>query len=153
MARECRFQDLKEGGRASLRSAPGSEDPREISDIMLLSQMETRIFREAVSFSEIESFAQEQFGDFVKAVVDVERKLIAVGGELHSDQEAILLADGSTQENLWGINLYPSKSKEDWVEFDSMINVRPSRANRSRGVENAEIRARILSIVQELIRK
>lgn len=120
---------------------------------MVLFPMETRILRESTSFSEIESLAQAQFGDFVKAVVDVERKVIAVGGELHSDQEAILLEEGSTQEHLWGINPYPSKPKEEWVEFDSMINVRPSQGNRSRGVGNAETRAQIIEIVQGFIQR
>lgn len=115
--------------------------------------METRILRESVSFPEIEILAQDQFGDFVKAVVDVKTKVMAVGGELHCDQEAVLLEKGSSQEHLWGINLYPGKSKEEWIEFDSMINVRPSQANRSRGVENAETRALIIEIVHELVRR
>ena len=113
--------------------------------------METRILRASAPLSTIEKLAQEQFGDFVKAVVDVERKVMAVGGELHSDQEALLLEDGSKQESVWGINLYPAKPPADWVEFDSMINVRPSQDNRSRGVGNAQIRAQIIEIVLELV--
>ena len=63
----------------------------------------------------------------------------------------MLLEDDSRQEHLWGINIYPDKSGEDRIEFDSMINVRPSQNNRSRSVEDAEIRARILRIVSEMI--
>jgi hypothetical protein len=90
--------------------------------------------------------AEEQFGDFVKAVVDVRQELMAIGGELHADEEALLLQRGARQADLWGINLYPEKVAADFVEFDSMINVRPAQGNRSRGV-----RARIEEIVARLI--
>lgn len=76
---------------------------------------------------------------------------MAIGGELHADEEAALLASGSEQQNLWGINLYPAQPEDDWVEFDSMINVRPALGNRSRGVEDPAIQAKILAIVRELV--
>ncbi|MBI2878777.1 MAG: hypothetical protein HYY19_03555 [Candidatus Rokubacteria bacterium] len=88
----------------------------------------------------------------VKVAVDVERKMLAIGGELHADEEALLIEDGSRQEDVWGINIYPQRPEEERVEFDSMINVRPSQHNRSRGVENVETRARILRIVADLVR-
>jgi hypothetical protein len=87
----------------------------------------------------------------VKAVVDVSRKVIAIGGELHSDEEAALLDDGSRQADLWGINLYPDESGDDWIEFDSMINVRPSQDNRSRDVEDPALRDSIRRIVETRI--
>ena len=92
-----------------------------------------------------------QFGDMVKAVVDVEAGIMAIGGELHSDEEAVLLDNGSRQANLWGINLYPEKPSDEWIEFDSMINVRPSVGNRSRFVESGEIREALTQIVQRLV--
>jgi hypothetical protein len=94
------------------------------------------------------------FGDLVKAVVDINRKIIVVDGELHSDQEQLLLENGSRQQDLWGINVYPEFEKEgpDFIEFDSMINLRPSQNNRSRGVENPEIRKKIMSIVREWVK-
>lgn len=95
--------------------------------------------------------AASRFGDMVKAVVDVSRKIMAVSGELHSDEEALLLADGSRQQDLWGINLYPAELSQDWIEFDSMINVRPSQGNRSRNVEDAATRAAILRVVGALV--
>ena len=91
--------------------------------------------------------ASATFGNMVKAVVDVDRELIAVDAELHSDLEALLLEDGSKQKNIWGLNLYPEIHGEEFVEFDSLINIRPSQGNRSRGVENKEIREKIISIV------
>lgn len=95
--------------------------------------------------------AENLFGDFVKAVVDVEKEVMAVGGELHADAEALLLERGSKQENLWGINIYPVKSESDWIDFNSMINLRPSQQNRSRGVENLDIQVKIKVIVKKLV--
>lgn len=109
------------------------------------------IVRRPTSRARLSAIAQVQFGDMVKAVVDVERRVMAIGGELHSDEEAALLEDGSAQENLWGINLYPGERGEEWLEFDSMINVRPSRGNRSRGVEDEALRDRIRQIVGSLV--
>jgi len=110
-----------------------------------------RIIREQMTRSELVTIAAEQFGDMVKAVVDVEREIMALGGELNSDEEALLLDDGSSQSNLWGISLYPSADEADWIEYDSMINVRPSQGNRTRGVEDAGLRAKIRRIVNELV--
>ena len=95
--------------------------------------------------------AREGFGDLVKAVVDVERGIMALDGELHADEEALLLEQGSAQRDLWGINIYPDVEPEDRIEFDSMINLRPSQGNRSRGVDDPAIRARIMDVVTKLI--
>ena len=88
----------------------------------------------------------------VKAVVDTNRRLLALGGELHSDEEAALLEQGSAQADLWGINIYPDQQRSEWVEFDSLINVKPRLGNRSRGVEDAAARQLICEIVDYLIR-
>ena len=87
----------------------------------------------------------------MKAVVDIGRRIMAVGGELHADDEAALLDDGSRQEDLWGVNLYPEEAGEDWIEFDSLINVRPSQGNRSRDVEDARLRSSIREVVGALV--
>ena len=87
----------------------------------------------------------------MKAVVDVDRGLVAVDAELHSDLEALLLENGSKQNSLWGINLYPDAPPEDFLEFDSMINVRPSGGNRSRGVESEVIQKKIREIISRRI--
>ena len=99
----------------------------------------------------LNTMAKQQFGDMVKAVVDIEQGIMAIGGELHSDEEALLLEQGSRQRNLWGINLYPEHPVSEWIEFDSMINVRPSGGNRSRHVERAEIREAVTAIVNQLV--
>ncbi|MBI4520224.1 MAG: hypothetical protein HY701_05265 [Gemmatimonadetes bacterium] len=87
----------------------------------------------------------------VKVVVDVHRRVMAIGGELHSDEEALLLDDGSRQADLWGVNLYPGESPPQWIEYDSMINVRPTQGNRSRGVDDSSLRETIRGIVESLV--
>jgi len=113
--------------------------------------MSIRIVREPVSRDELRSMAAEQFGDFVKAVVDIRRGVMAIGGELHADEEALLLEDGARQADLWGINLYPGLAIGELIEFDSMINVRPAQNNRSRGVEDPSVRRQIEDVVGRLI--
>ncbi len=110
-----------------------------------------RIIKDKVSRQELQEIAEELFGDLVKAVVDVEKGIMAIGGELHSDEEAVLLEQGSKQENLWGINIYPQESQERWIEFDSVINIRPAQGNRSRNVQDPRTRERIIQIVNSLI--
>lgn len=109
------------------------------------------IFRTPITREEVRKVADETFGDFVKAVVDVEKKIMAIGSELHADAEALLLQDGSQQQNLWGINLYPAQTGDDWLQFDSMINIRPSQGNRSRGVEDPATQEKIRAVVQALV--
>jgi Protein of unknown function (DUF5674) len=115
--------------------------------------MEIRIVREPLSVSELAELAAAQFGDFVKAVVDVERNIMAIGGELHADEESALLQDGSRQPDLWGVNLYPAMPEAEWIEFDSMFNVKPGQKNRTRGVDDPERRRRIVEIVARLVRR
>ena len=112
-----------------------------------------KIITQSVTLDEVKAMAVATFGNLIKAVVDVERELIAVDAELHSDLEALLLEDGSKQKSLWGINLYPEIQGDDFVEFDSMINMRPSQGNRSRGIENEEMRKKIIAIVAKMIKR
>jgi len=97
--------------------------------------------------------ARNRFGNLVKAVVDVEREIMAVDGELYSDEEALLLENGSLQRNLWGINIYPELEEKSWIEFDSIINIRPSQGNRSRGVDDPALKEKIIRIVLNLVKE
>ncbi len=111
------------------------------------------VVRESVTLEHLAELAESGFGNLVKAVVDVDRELMAIGGAMHADEEAILLGLGSSQDHLWGINLYPSQyGKGDWIEFDSMINIRPRHGNRSRGVEDPAAQEKIVAIVGRLVR-
>lgn len=117
---------------------------------MVYNESMIKIISSPLSRHELVSIAQEGFGDFIKGVVDIERKVVAIGGELHADEEALLLSQGSKQENVWGVNLYPEKSVDEWIEYNSMINVRPLQSNRTRGVEDTAIREKIITIVNAL---
>ena len=110
-----------------------------------------KIIDKEITIQELRKMAQESFGNMVKVVVDVKREVMAVDAELHADEEAYLLEHGSDQRDLWGINLYPEVSGDDFVEFDSMINLRPAQGNRSRGVEDAKTQEKIRSIVSKLV--
>lgn len=113
--------------------------------------MGIKIVDSSILLDELKQIAEGQFGDLVKAVLDIEKGIMAIGGDLHADEEAVLIENGSKQENLWGINIYPEKSGKERVEFDSMINIRPSQGNRSRNVEDSKIREKITEITSELI--
>lgn len=106
-----------------------------------------------IKISELQEMSKKMFENLVKAVVDVEKKIMVVDAELHADQEAELLKRSSKQNDLWGINLYPEKMGNDFIEFDSMINLRPSQNNRSRGVDDPKIQEKIIKIVDNLIEK
>lgn len=114
--------------------------------------MPTTLVEKEIHKRDLSELAKERYGDMVKAVVDVERAVIVVGAELHSDEESLLLEQGSRQRDLWGINIYPDKPVEEWIEFDSMINLRPSQNNLSRGVNDPLIRQRIVEIVHRLVK-
>lgn len=106
------------------------------------------IVRDRVALEHLRDLAVEQFGDMVKAVVDVTRGVMAIGGAMHADEEH----DGSRQSDLWGINLYPDEHGADsWIEFDSMINIRPAQGNRSRGVDDRSVQAAIRRVVDALL--
>lgn len=107
-----------------------------------------------ITVSELRTMSEKMDGSLVKAVVDIEKRIMVVDADLHADQESFLLENGSKQKDLWGINLYPAqKGSNDWIEFDSMINLRPSQNNRSRYVENAEIREKIIIIINKLVKE
>ena len=112
-----------------------------------------KIITEILTDKELKEMSAGMFGNLVKVVVDVDKEVLAVDSELHSDLESLLLENGSQQKNLWGINLYPEMQGDDFIEFDSMINMRPSQNNRSRGVENQEMRKKIIEIVNKRVNR
>jgi len=112
-----------------------------------------KIIKDKITLEELKQMSKKMAG-LVKAVVDVEKGILAVDAELHADEEQLLLENGSKQKNLWGINLYPEfSSQDDFIEFDSMINIRPWQNNKSRSVEDENIQEKIKGVVNKLIRK
>lgn len=112
-----------------------------------------QIVTEKIAVTELKKMSESFSEGLVKAVVDVQQGIMAVDSELHADLEKFLIENGSYQENLWGINIYPDLEDEDFVEFDSMINIRPRQNNRSRGVEDPSLRKSILNIIGNLIQR
>lgn len=113
------------------------------SDILFV---ESRLDR-----AELRRLVERHFEDMVKYVVDVVRGVAAVGGELHADEEALLLEHGSRQDDLWGANYYPGRGEEGCIEYTALINIRPAQGNRSMLVEDAEVRRRVREITFDLI--
>lgn len=112
-----------------------------------------QIISDKISTEELKTMSNKMFGNLVKAVIDIKRRIMAVDGDLHADEEKLLLENGSKQQDLWGINFYPEMEGDDFVEFDSMINLRPSQGNRSRGVDDPKIQEKIRKIVAKIVQK
>jgi len=106
-----------------------------------------------ISIDDLRMLARERFGDMVKGVVDLRRGILLLDADMHADQEAELLADGSAQSDLWGINLYPDGAEADLLEFDSMINLRPSFGNRSRSIDDPATQRAVTTLVTRLVRR
>jgi hypothetical protein len=111
-----------------------------------------RIVVKSLSLKELQKIAKKNFGNLVKAVVDIQKEIMAIDAELHADQEAYLLKKGSNQKDLWGINIYPNENKKNRIEFDSVINIRPNQNNTSREIESKEIRKKIIEIIDRLVK-
>lgn len=101
--------------------------------------------------AELRRLVAAHFEDMVKFVVDVQRGIAAVGGELHADEEAVLLESGSRQGDLWGANYYPGRGEDDCIEYTALINIRPAQGNRSMLIEDEGVRARVREITFDLI--
>lgn len=99
----------------------------------------------------LRTLVERHFEDMVKFVVDVERGVAAVGGELHADEELLLLEHGSRQADLWGANYYPGRGAEDCLEYTSLINIRPSQDNRSMSIQDESVRSRVREVAYRLI--
>jgi hypothetical protein len=117
-----------------------------IPDILVLKD-------KPISPGELRTLTERFFVDMVKYVADIERGIIAVGGELHADAEALLIQEGSRQADLWGANYYPGFGSSDCIEYTSLINIRPSQGNRSMVIEDDEIRDRVQALTHRLIGK
>ena len=87
----------------------------------------------------------------IKCVADIRLGLLALDADLHADLEQMLLKNGSAQENLWGFNLWVEEAREDFIEYDSLINIRSWQGNPSRDVLDPEVRGKIRQIVEQFI--
>lgn len=107
---------------------------------------------EKVSLAELVELSEKMYGSLVKADVDIAKNIVIIDMDMHADGEAELLANGSKQEDLWGINLHPDKfGTDDFIEFDSMINIRPRQQNPSRDVLDPAVRTKIRDIMASVV--
>lgn len=115
----------------------------DVPDILLLT--------DPVEPSALRVLVDRFFEDMVKYVVDVERGIAALGGDLHADAEALLLEDGSALRDLWGANYYPGRGEEGCIEYTSLINIRPSQDNPGMEIRDEGVRARVRDVTYRLI--
>src|SRR5436309_8495661 len=116
---------------------------RAISRVMSEERAGIVVLDRRVRRDELTRLVEMYFGDMVKLVADVQRGVIALGGELHADAEQLLLEEGSRQADLWGANYYPGRGREDCIEFTALINIRPAHGNRSMEVQDPDLRERV----------
>jgi len=109
--------------------------------------MKIHIIRQRATEKEIKEMLEE-LETYIKLAVDVERNILAGGGEYHADCEEVLLEDGSRQENIWGADWY---SESRTVGFGALINIRPHQDNRGMEIENPKLRERIETVVRTLL--
>lgn len=112
-----------------------------------------KLVNKEITLSELKKMSSRMFGGLVKAVVDVKKEIMVVDGAMHADEEKYLLDISSRQDDLWGINLYPELVGDDFVEFDSIINIRPRLNNFSRNIEDRLIKEKIKKIISQLVKK
>lgn len=113
-----------------------------------------KIVKDKIEISELKEMTKRMYENLVKAAVDIEKEIMAVDAEMHVDLEQILIErENSEPKNLWGINIHPDFERDKFVEFDSMINLKPGLGNRTRGVDSAETREKIVKIVDKLVKK
>jgi hypothetical protein len=105
------------------------------------------ILRKPATHLEIEEMSA-QLGSFIKLAVDLEREILAGGGELHSDCEQALLHDGSKQQDVWGGDWFPDIQE---IRYESLINIRPRQDNRSLELQSSALRQRFEAIVRRLL--
>ncbi len=104
-----------------------------------------------ITLTELKQLSERVFGNLVKAVIDIKKGSMVVDAAMHADEEKFLLDRGSKQDDLWGINLYPEQKGDNFIEFDSVINLRPRQNNFSRGVDDKNLRKKIIDIVNKLV--
>jgi hypothetical protein len=113
--------------------------------------MEIFILQKRISREELKRIAELSFGDMVKGVVDLEKRTVALGGSLHADAEAKLLADGSRQKDLWGFNIYLNKPPAERLEYNSFINIRPRDGNISLDIKDVRTQERVRAVVDQWV--
>lgn len=110
-----------------------------------------KILQQKISQAELFEIAKKGYGSVVKIAIDIEREKIALGGEFHSDCEAMLVKNGSEPVNIWGANVYSDRPEKERLEFIALINIRPTFNNRSMEIQDTALKGKIQRIVDKFI--
>lgn len=113
--------------------------------------VEAKIIKEKILRDGLKRITEENFGTMVKVVIDIRRKILALGGEWHSEGDDLLVRDGSSRIDIWGANFYPWNAPNERIEYIALINIKPFCGNLTMEVEDKKIREKIHNIVQELL--
>jgi hypothetical protein len=113
--------------------------------------MNIKLIIKPITKAEALEIAKEFYVDMVKGVVDIEKEIIALGGEYHIDANEMLIKNGSKQNNIWGFNIYPKQTEDNWIEYTSLINIRPMVKNMTMVVEDKNTRDIMKKIIEKLI--
>ena len=113
--------------------------------------MQSKIIKEKISKEELVQIAEEVFGNMVKVDIDIRREILTAGGEWHSEGDDILVKDGSSREDVWGVNFYPWNKPEDRIEYNSLINIKPSLNHKDMEIRDKKIKEQTRKIIQELL--
>lgn len=111
--------------------------------------MDIRIVTDKISLDELKPVAEHWYGDMIKGAVDVEQEVLALGGEYHMDANMVLIEAGSRQGAIWGFNIHLNRERKNWIEFTSLINIRPAQGNRGMVIESRELQGKIRAIIEK----
>ena len=101
------------------------------------------VIAKKISSKMLNKYLGAPFEKTIKTTIDVEKEIIALGGEMHADSEKFLLKESSKLEDIWGADLYPLQKEDDTrIEFTSPINISPSADNLGMEMSSQEIKKR-----------
>lgn len=113
--------------------------------------MEIQIIKKKISKDELARIVKENYGTMAKVDVDIKKEILAIGGEWHSEGDELLNQDGSSREDVWGIDFYPWKSSAERIEYNSLINIKPSVGHKKMEIQDNEIKQKISNIIEKLL--
>jgi len=113
--------------------------------------MNIKIVKDKISTAELKEISKEFYVSMVKGVVDIENEIMALGGEYHIDANGVLIMEGSKQSDIWGFNIVFERSRDSWIEYISLINIRPQVGNMDMEVQDNLIRDKMKKIINSKI--
>ena len=113
--------------------------------------MNIKILKEPITRVEAIEIGKEFYKEMVKGVVDIQKEIVVIGGEYHVDANEVLMENGSLQSDVWGFNVYLNRPQDAWIEYTSLITIRPLANNRTMTVEDENIRQAMKKIIQKFI--